>query len=122
MTSLSLQAGPGGHAAQTQDKGRLTISGSLLVAWGGATDQDKLTCPVVLARGRGTQMQLERCTLQMHPDSTHPLRTALVVAVDYPHVKLADCKLIGPTPGHSEIRAFAACANHHATVTLVSMA
>jgi hypothetical protein len=118
---LVVQAGLNQPAAGVSDKAQLTCKDSLLVGWGGATDQDANRCNVVHTYGPGTSVVLEGCTLQYHPDSMHSLWTALVVAIERSHVSLSQCRLVGPAPGTASDTGFGVRAEQDATITLVGV-
>jgi hypothetical protein len=97
----SLQAGLNQAAAIVGLKGQLTCKDSLLVGWGGATDQDQSSCHIVCAAMPGSLIKMQRCTLQYHPDSKHTLGSDVVLVSECGHVALSQCRLIGPAPGNA---------------------
>jgi hypothetical protein len=114
------QGGLGAEAADVCSGASLTCKDSLLVSWGGATDVDNTSCPVLAASGPGSVLQLQKCTLQLHPDSVHPEPAMIFYARDYASVTASGCKLVGPAPGSTSEITSAAGAEAHATVVLVS--
>jgi hypothetical protein len=119
---LSAQGGPGGLAADAVLGGSLTCKDSLLVGWGGARDQDDDSCPVVAAVCQGSTVQLQRCTMQLHPESTHSMMAVILDAMDHASIQASSCKLIGPAPGSAPETAVIASAGTQATIALVSAA
>jgi hypothetical protein len=134
-----LQAGLNQPAAAVCDKAQLTCKDSLLVGWGGATDQDFESASVVLALGQGAAVSLEGCTLQYHPDSQHtptvlahqglavagrpgdPLPGSLVVADWHVRVDLTQCQLVGPAFRGAAFTGVGVRAGRHVTITLVGV-
>jgi hypothetical protein len=116
-----LQAGPNAYAALSINKGSLFCKDSLLVGWGGATDRQEqnMSCSVVTARENGSSLELEGCTIQLHPDSTHSLPTPLLAASGHAQVKAANCKFVGPAPGQSTAMSYGAALQDNASGTLV---
>jgi hypothetical protein len=103
-------------------KGSLTCKDTLLVGWGGATDSpdNNMSCPVAGVHHKGSSLELEGCTLQLHPESTHVLNTTLVAAASHAQVKGVSCKFVGPAPESSTARDYGVIAQQNATVGLVS--
>jgi hypothetical protein len=121
-------------------KAHLTCKDSLLVGWGGATDQHLESSCVVCVSDQGVAA-LEGCTLQYHPDSKHvpvvltrhgqgcsveglpdnPLPSSLVVADQHCHVDLLKCQLVGPAFRDAAPTGFGVRAGAHATVALVGV-
>jgi hypothetical protein len=118
---LQLQAGLNQPAAEVSDKAQLTCKDSLLVGWGGATDQDDSSCSIVRAFDQGTSLVLEGCTLQYHPDSKHSLSFYMVKAFDHAHVSLSQCRLVGPAPADASTAGCGVQAQCYATITLVGV-
>jgi hypothetical protein len=100
----------------------LTCKDSVLVGWGGALEGDNISCPVLEAQHPGSTINVERCTLQLHPDSTYPKLAIILKAAQRASIIATDCKLVGPAPGNSSGRETAAFAETHATICLVSAA
>jgi hypothetical protein len=117
----SHQGGLGGLAAETKSGAALTCKDSWLVGWGGAFDEDTLSCPVVAADGPRSALQLQGCTVQLHPDSTHSRPAILMCARGHASITATGCKLIGPAPG-STSEARLTSAEAHSTIALVSAA
>jgi hypothetical protein len=122
------QAGVGTHAVMAMQGGSLTCKDSLLVGWGGAVDHPgAIGCSVAMAT-HNASLDLEACTLRLHPDSTHLVPTPVLFAKQHAHAKATDCKLVGPWPGSltdsgmmvagSDI--VGAGVDTHASMTLVS--
>jgi hypothetical protein len=83
---------------------------------------DDISCPVLEVQDCGTTATVQRCTLQLHPDSTY-VRPAIVLrATHRASITATDCKLVGPAPGNSSGIDTAATAEAHATICLVSAA
>jgi hypothetical protein len=118
---IALQAGPNAVAASSTNKGSLTCHDSLLVGWGGATDRQEhnMSSPVATVMETGSSLELERCTIQLHPDSTHSLPTPLLAASGHAQVKAVSCKFVGPAPGQSTAKAVGAALQDNASGTLV---
>jgi hypothetical protein len=118
----TVQAGLNAYAALASGKGSLTCKDTLLVGWGGATDnpQDNTSCSVAGAYEESTRLELEGCTLQLHPDSTHSLNTSLLHAHGHAQVQAVNCKLVGAAPGNCEVKQYGVMAQGSATVNLVS--
>jgi hypothetical protein len=136
-----LQAGLNQPATLVRDQAQLTCKDSLLVGWGGATDQDIDSASIVYVSDQGAAASFEGCTLQYHPDSQHmplvltgqgcttsspdtPLPSSLVVTEQHGRVDMSQCQLVGPAGGASESAAptgFGVRAGTHATITLVGM-
>jgi hypothetical protein len=120
---IPLQGGPNAYAAYS-NKGTLCCKDSLLVGWGGATDQlrDNTSCPVAAVMDAGSSLELDGCTIQLHPDSTHSLTTSLLGAVAHAQVKAVNCKFVGPAPGQSPAKSYGAFLQQDASGTLVGVA
>jgi hypothetical protein len=117
------QGGLGGLAADVFSGSCLTCKDSVLVGWGGALEDDDISCPVLEAQHPGSTINVERCTLQLHPDSTYSKPAIILRATEHASVTAADCKLIGPAPANSSgTMDTAAFAESHATICLVSAA
>jgi hypothetical protein len=119
-------------------KAQLTCKDSLLVGWGGATDQDSESSSVINVSGRGVAA-CEGCTLQYHPDSQHmptvmfqegsyvqgqpdnPMPSSLVVADEHGHVDLSQCQLVGPAYRSAALTGMGVRAEAYATINLVGM-
>jgi hypothetical protein len=121
MSSFGVTRGAGHNqaVAVVDKKAQLTCKDSLLVGWGGATDQYIDNCHIDWACDRGTSAELQGCTLQYHPDSRHSRSFCLVVAVDQSHVSLSHCPLVGPAPGDAVSRGYGICSEDDGTITLV---
>jgi hypothetical protein len=113
------QDGLGGPAADAATTASLTCKDSLLLGWGGASDQDYTSCPVVRVDGPGSTLQLQGCTVQLHPDSKHTRLAAILMATDHASATASSCKLVGPAQGSLPAAAVAA-AGIDATIALVS--
>jgi hypothetical protein len=101
--------------------GSLSCKDSLLIGWGGATDkpQDNVSCPIVIVDKAGGSLDLERCTIQLHPDSTHVLNTYLMAARVDAEIKASNCKFVGPAPGKSSGKAYGVSIQHNAAAAMV---
>jgi hypothetical protein len=120
LVCYSVQAGLNGYAAFSMGGGTLSCKNSLLVGWGGATDhEDDCSCPVVGADRQGSSLELEGCTIQLHPDSKHSLFTALLDASAHAQVKAVNCKFVGPVPENCTDRPYGVALQEAATMTLV---
>jgi hypothetical protein len=102
---VCLQGGPGGAAALALG-GALTCSDSVLVGWGGATEDrsdliQALSCPVAEAGYMGATVKLQGCTVQLHPDSWNPEAALLLRSSHHASLTAAGCKLVGPAPGNA---------------------
>jgi hypothetical protein len=122
-------------------KAQLTCKDSLLVGWGGATDQDCDSASVVHVSDQGAAASFEGCTLQYHEDSQHmplvltghgcakgspdnPMPSSMVVADQHGHLDMSQCHLVGPaggTFGSAALTGLGVRAGRHATITLVSV-
>jgi hypothetical protein len=91
------------------------------VGWGGAAVEDDISCPVLAADCPGSALQLQGCTVQLHPDSSHSQPTLILMARDHASITASSCKLIGPAPGSTSM-AVMAVAGAHAAIALVSAA
>jgi hypothetical protein len=114
------QGGLGGQAVDAIAGASVTCKDSLLVGWGGASDEDDICCPVVDASGAGSNMTVKGCTLQLHPNSRYPKIAVVVRAIDSGSATASDCKLIGPAPGSSSVVDMAAGGELNGAVALVS--
>jgi hypothetical protein len=99
----------------------MSCKDSLLVGWGGATDgvDDNISCPLVVVDDEDSSLELEGCTLQLHPDSTHSLPATLLGGRMSSQVKAVNCKLVGPAPGSSSAEVVGVLTQQHAAATLV---
>jgi hypothetical protein len=119
---FSDQGGLGGLAADVFSGASLTCKDSVLVGWGGALEDDDISCPVLETMGRKATINVQRCTLQLHPDSTYLKPAIILRATEHASITATDCKLIGPAPGSSSGGETAATAETNATICLVSAA
>jgi hypothetical protein len=122
MAGVTMQGGLNAMAADVLSGASLTCKESMLVGWGGATDEDMVTCPVLRAEEPGSILKLQGCSVWLHPDSTHPLPAVILLAMDQASIRASGCKLTGPAPGSSPAKAVGAGADTHATIALVSAA
>jgi hypothetical protein len=58
--TCALQGGLNCAAVAALHKAHITCKDSLLVGWGGGTDQDKDSCPVAVTWHEGTRLDLDR--------------------------------------------------------------
>jgi hypothetical protein len=113
------QGGLGGLAADASTGASLTCKDSLLVGWGGASDQDDICCPILETQHSGSTLKVEGCTLQLHPDSRYSKPAVILRATDHASIRASGCRLVGPTPGNSSTMIVAAMAEAHGTIALV---
>jgi hypothetical protein len=116
---LNLQAGLNQAVAYVYNKAQVTCKDSLLVGWGGATDQDDYSCPIVMAAEQGTSVKMQGCTLHYHPDSKHTLDAYLLLADKGAHAVLSQCRLVGPAPANASGTRPCIAAIQKGTATLV---
>jgi hypothetical protein len=114
------QGGLGALAAEAHQGASLTCKDSVLVGWGGAVEHINASCPLVSARSVGTSLKLQDCVVQFHPDSRHPKPVGLLRAVTQGSTTASGCKLVGPAPGSCSERMFAAAAEDHGAISMVS--
>jgi hypothetical protein len=60
LRACALQGGLNCSAVGAEHGSHLTCKDSLLVGWGGGTDQDNMSCPVAGAWFEGTQLDMDR--------------------------------------------------------------
>jgi hypothetical protein len=113
------QGGLGGLAADVFSGSCLTCKDSVLVGWGGILKDDGISCPLLQAGSCGTSVNVQQCTVQLHPDSTYPKPAVLLRATERASVTATDCKLTGPAPGNSSGMDTAATADTRAAICLV---
>jgi hypothetical protein len=111
-----------GIAADVFYGASLTCKDSFLVGWGGASDQEDIGCPVLMSGCPGSTLKLQGCTVQLHPDSTHPKPAVILMATDHASITASGCKFIGPAPGSQSREHGAAAALEQAAIALVSAA
>jgi hypothetical protein len=118
----ALQAGCNAAAVHVLGRGSVTCRDTVLVGWGGATDEDaeeRASCPVAGVEEKSTRLELEGCTLQLHPDSTHVLPTSLLCARRHGRIQAANCRMVGPAPGSCTAMQYGVWAQAGAVVNLV---
>jgi hypothetical protein len=98
----------------------ITCKDSMLVGWGGPSGNLGLSCPVAEAGGGGCTLKLQGCTVQLHPESSHPRAAIVLRATESASITATGCKLIGPAPGNSAMTDVALAAEQHGDVSLVS--
>jgi hypothetical protein len=92
------------------------------VGWGGASGDLGLSCPVAEAEGAGSTLKLQGCTVQLHPDSSHPSPVVVLHASRHASLTASGCKLAGPAQGKSMMKDIALAAGKYGDVSLVSAA
>jgi hypothetical protein len=138
LDNFVVQAGLNQPVTFVRNTAQLVCKDSLLVGWGGATDQDSESSSVVHVSDQGAAAIIEGCTLQYHPDSKHmptvlthhgcakaspdnPLPGSLVVADEHGHVDLSECQLVGPTARVADFTGLGIRAGTRATIHLVGV-
>jgi hypothetical protein len=116
------QGGPGGQAADVSSGASLTCKDSVLVGWGGALEDDIVSCPVLEVEDPGSSLKLQGCTVQLHPHSIQHRATILLRAMEHGTIRASGCKLVGPAPGSASGKSFATSVETHGVIALVSAA